>query len=46
MPSGPEAEEGENLERASLITSAIRGAAERFLLRGPLLGKGTLGGKK
>ena len=46
MPSGPGAEEGEDLERASLISLAVRGAAEGFLVRGPLLGRGSLGGKK
>jgi len=46
MPSGPGAEEGEDLERASLISSGVRGAAEGFLVRRPLLGRGFLGGKK
>jgi len=45
-PSGPGAEEGDDLERASLTSSAVRGAAEGFLLRRPLLGTGSLGGKK
>jgi len=34
------------LEKASLIFSDIRGAAERFLVRRALLGRGLLGGKK
>jgi len=34
------------LERASLISSGILGAAEGFLVRRPLLGRGLLGGKK
>jgi len=34
------------LERASLISSDVRGAAEGFLVRRPLLGRGFLGGKK
>jgi len=46
MPSGPGAEEGEDLERASLISSSVRGVAEGFLFRRPLLGRGSLGGKK
>jgi len=45
-PSGPGAEEGQDLERTSLISSAVRGAAEGFLGRRPLLGRGSLGGKK
>jgi len=36
----------EDLERASLISLDIRGAAEGFLVRRPLLGSGSLGGKK
>jgi len=46
MPSGPGAEEGEDLERASLISSLVRGVAEGFFFRRPLLGRGSLGGKK
>jgi len=46
MPSGPGAEEGEDLERASLISSSVRGVAEGFFFRRPLLGRGFLGGKK
>ena len=46
MPSGPGAEEGEDLESASLISSFVRGVAEGFFLRRPLLGRGSLGGKK
>jgi len=46
MPSGPGAEDGADLERAGLISSLVRGVAERFLLRWPLLGRGSLGGKK
>jgi len=46
MPSGPGAEAGEDLERASLISSSVRGVAERFFFRRPLLGRGSLGGKK
>jgi len=36
-PSGPGAEEGEDLERASLISSLVRGVAEGFFVRRPLL---------
>ena len=32
--------------RASLTSSDVRGAAERFLLRRTLLGRGSLGGMK
>jgi len=46
MPSGPGAEEGEDLQRASLISSLVTGVAEGFFFRRPLLGKGSLGGKK
>jgi len=46
MTSGPGAQEGEDLERASLISSSVRGVAERFLFRRPVLGRGSLGGKK
>ena len=46
MPSGPRAEEGEDLERARLISSPVRGVAEGFFFRRPLLGRGSLGGKK
>jgi len=45
-PSGPGAEEGELLERASLTSSLVRGVAEGFLDRRPLPGRGSLGGKK
>jgi len=45
-PSGPGAEEGELLERASLISSLVRVVAEGFLLRRPLVGRGFLWGKK
>ena len=45
-PSGPGAEEGEDLERASLISSGVRGADEGFFLRRLLPGRGCLGGKK
>ena len=34
------------MEWASLISSDVRGAAEGLLLRRPLLGRGSLGGKK
>jgi len=34
------------LERASWISSVVRGEAEGFLLRRPLPGRGSLGGKK
>ena len=34
------------MERANLITSLVRGLAEGFFARSPLLGKGSLGGKK
>jgi len=44
--SGPGAEEGEDLGRASLISSLVRGVAEGLLFRGPLLCRGSLGGKK
>jgi len=46
MPSGPGAEEGEDLESASLISPFVRGVAEGFFLRRPLLGRGSLGGRK
>jgi len=46
MPSGPGAEEGEDLERASLISSSVRKMAEGFLFKQRLLGRGSLGGKK
>jgi len=46
MPSGPGAEEGEDLGRASLISSLVRGVVEGFCLRRPLLGRGSLGEKK
>jgi len=46
MRSGPGAEEGEDLERASLISSLVRGVAEGFLFRRPLRGRGSLAGKK
>jgi len=45
-PVGPGAVEGEDLERASLISSSVRGVVEGFLFRRPLLGRGSLGGKK
>jgi len=34
------------LERASLTSSLVRGVAEGFSFRRPLLGRGSLGGKK
>ena len=34
------------MERASLTSSLVRGGAEGFLVRCPLLGMGSLGGKK
>jgi len=46
MPSGPGAEEGEDVERPSLISSTVSGVTEGFLFRRPLLGGGSLGGKK
>jgi len=46
MPSGPRAEEGADLERASLISSPVRGVDEGSLFRRSLLGRGSLGGKK
>jgi len=46
MPLGPGAEEREDLERASLISSPVRGVAEAFFFNRPLLGRGSLGGKK
>jgi len=46
MPSVPGADEGEDLESASLICSLVRGVAEGFFFRRPLLGRGSLGGKK
>jgi len=46
IPEGPGAEEGEDLERASFISSDVREAAAGFLLRRPLLGRGSLGDKK
>jgi len=45
-PSGPGAEEGEDLETVSVTSSDVRGAAEGFLLRRPVLARGSLGGKK
>jgi len=45
-PIRPRAEEGDDLERASLISSSVRGVAEGFLCRRPLPGRGSLGGKK
>jgi len=44
IPSGPGAEVGELLERASLISSVVREGAERFLSSRPLQGRGSLGG--
>ena len=44
-PVVPGAEEGEDLERASLISSGVRWGAEGFFLSRPLLGRGSLGGK-
>jgi len=46
MPFGPGANEGEDLERASLISSLVRGVAEGVFFRRPLLGRGSLGRKK
>ena len=46
IPSGPGPEEGEDLERASLISSSVRGAADLFFSGRPLLGRGSFGGKK
>jgi len=46
IPSGPGADEGELLERAALISSPVRGGAEGFIVRRPLPGRGSLGGKK
>jgi len=46
IPSGPRAEEGELLGRTSLTSSLVRGEAEGFFVRRPLLGMGALGGKK
>ena len=34
------------MDRARLISSLVRGAAEGFLFRRPLPGRGSLGGKK
>ena len=34
------------MERASLISSLVRGVAEGFFFRRPLPGRGSLGGKK
>ena len=34
------------MERVSLISSLVRGVAEGFFVRRPLLGRGLLGGKK
>jgi len=45
-PSGLEAEEGEDLERAFAISSLERGTAEGFFFRRPLLSRVFLGGKK
>jgi len=46
MPSGPGAEEGDDLGRASLISSLARGVAEGFFFRRPLQGRGSVGGKR
>jgi len=46
IPSGPGADQGELLERVSLISSSVRGEAEGFFVRRPLLGSGSLGGNK
>jgi len=46
IPSGPGAEEGEDLERASLISFLERGIAEGSFVRLPLPGRGFLGGKR
>jgi len=45
-PLGPGAEEGELLERVSLISTQARWEAEGFFARRPLLGRGSLVGKK
>ena len=46
IPSGPGAEDGEDLQRASLISSLVRGVTEGFYCTRPMLGRGSLGGKK
>jgi len=46
IPSGPGAEEGEDLERASLKSSVVSGVAEGSFFRRPLPGRGSLGRKK
>jgi len=45
-PSGPGAEVGEDLERASMTSSFERRTAEWFLVRRSRPGRGSLGGKK
>ena len=43
---GTGAEEGDLFERAKVISCSVRGSAEGFFARRPLVGKGSLGGKK
>ena len=45
-PSGPGAEEGEDLARAAAISSLVRGAAEGYQWRRPCNGSSGFGGKK
>ena len=46
MPSGPEAEEGEDVLRACQLSSLLSGSAERYRDRRPLGGMGCFCGKK
>jgi len=46
MPSGPGAEEGDDLLRLFLIWSLVRGGVEGLRERRPLGGRGSFGGKK
>ena len=46
IPSGPGAEEGEDLARAAAISSLVRGSADGWGWRRPRVGSSGLGGKK
>ena len=46
MPSGPVAEEGDDLLGGSFISSLVRGGVEGSLDKPPLGGMGFFGGKK
>ena len=45
-PSGPGAEEGEDLDSAAAISSLVRGSAEGWRWRRPRVGSSGFGGKK